>query len=367
MKYFFTLATVLFSSLIYSQSPQGVNYQALVRNTAGEVIVNQSVGIKSNILQGSPTGTATYSETFNITTSAFGLINIVMGQGNALSGSFDQIDWASGPYYIEILVDHTGGTNYSPLGIQQIVSVPYALHSNTAEYALNDDDSDSTNELQTLSYTNDTLYLSDGNEVFIEQTSGVNSANVGRKSIGKVGSEVWSVPGWSIEYSTGGYIYANRIYYTPIFISDTTTYTGLGITMGSTNVNNIFDLKVGIYSWSNGLPDTLLTELGTFETNTVQGQIISNLFTLNPGYYFLSYVASYTPGTSQQASIYPSSATRFSPPVSGKSMSLGSNTDCVTLSLQDSGIATSIMSDGFPINAVPPNEYNCICAIYFRE
>jgi len=360
MKYFFTLATVLFSSLIYSQSPQGVNYQAMVRNTAGQVIVNQSVGVKSNILQGSPTGAATYSETFNITTSAFGLINIVIGQGNALSGSFDQIDWASGPYYIEILVDHTGGTNYSPLGTQQIVSVPYALHSNTAEYALYDDDSDSTNELQTLSYANDTLYLSDGNEVFIEQTSGVNSANVGRKSIGKVGSEAWSVPGWSIEYTTGGYIYPGRIYYTPIFVSDTTTYTGLGIQMGS-QFTNVFDLKVGMYSWSNGLPDTLMYELGTFETNIPSGHIISNSFTLNPGYYFLTYVAS------SGSAIYPNSATRYSPPVSGKSSTINGETDCVTLSIGDANTATSITSNGFPNIAVTPNTYSCICAIYFRE
>ena len=43
-------------------------------------------------------------------------------------------------------------------------------------------------------------------------------------------------------------------------------------------------------------------------------------------------------------------------------------TDCVTLSVQDANTAASIIANGFSASiAVTPNEYNCVCAIFFRE
>ena len=40
------------------------------------------------------------------------------------------IDWANGPYFIKTETDPTGGTAYSISGTTELVSVPYALHSN---------------------------------------------------------------------------------------------------------------------------------------------------------------------------------------------------------------------------------------------
>jgi len=93
------------------------------------------------------------------------------------------IDWAAGPCFIEIIID---GTSVSTT---QLLSVPYALHAKTAENVSETDpvftaspangitsgditawnnkldsevDGSVTNELQILTISNDTIYLSDG-------------------------------------------------------------------------------------------------------------------------------------------------------------------------------------------------------------
>ncbi len=120
------------SSLSFSQSPQSFNYQAIVRDTTGQVLQNQLVGIRASILQGSSTGTSVYSETHSITTNNFGLINFQIGSGNIISGDFASINWGGNSYFVQIELDETGGSNYQILGTSQLLSVPYALYSETS-------------------------------------------------------------------------------------------------------------------------------------------------------------------------------------------------------------------------------------------
>ncbi|MFO0496108.1 MAG: hypothetical protein ACK50Y_11295, partial [Flavobacteriia bacterium] len=123
---YFTLFLSLFSN---AQAPPGINYQAVIRNTDGTTVNNAPVGLRLNILQGTADGTVEYSETFSVTTSNIGLVNIVLGQGNVLSGTFNSINWGAGPYFLQIDADASGGTNYNLMGTQQMMSVPYALYA----------------------------------------------------------------------------------------------------------------------------------------------------------------------------------------------------------------------------------------------
>ena len=84
------------------------------------------------ILQDSATGTAVYVETHTPTTNANGLASIQIGNGSIVSGTFGDIDWSSGSYYLKSETDPTGGTTYSVTGTQQLLSVPYAQHANTS-------------------------------------------------------------------------------------------------------------------------------------------------------------------------------------------------------------------------------------------
>lgn len=131
-KILLSVAAFLVVLQLNAQAPQGINYQAVVRDTSGSVLPNTNVGMKVSIRQNSPTGTIVYSESFTPTTSAIGLVNFVIGQGNVLSGTFSSINWGSGTYFCEIAVDVTGGTTYTTLGAQQFMSVPYALYAATS-------------------------------------------------------------------------------------------------------------------------------------------------------------------------------------------------------------------------------------------
>lgn len=116
-------------TLAFAQAPQGFNYQAIARNASGIALTNQAVGIQISLRQGASNGTIVYSETHAVTSNNIGLINLVVGNGTITTGTFSGISWANGPYFIEVSIDITGGGNYSVIGTQQLMSVPYALYA----------------------------------------------------------------------------------------------------------------------------------------------------------------------------------------------------------------------------------------------
>lgn len=162
------LAVLSLSFLTFGQAPQAFKYQAVLRDASNLILNNQAVGIKLIIHQGTVGGTAVYTETFSQTTNAYGLVNLEIGTGTT-TNVFASIDWANGPYFIETAADLAGGTTYITMGTSELVSVPYALHAEVAGSSLidlvNDADADASNELQVISISNDTLYLSDGGSV----------------------------------------------------------------------------------------------------------------------------------------------------------------------------------------------------------
>tara|TARA_B110000902_G_scaffold91157_1_gene108302 strand:- start:1002 stop:1952 length:951 start_codon:yes stop_codon:yes gene_type:complete len=128
------IATLSLNS--FGQAPEGFKYQAVVRDAGNLILNNQAVGMQLTIQQGSIGGTAVYIETFSPTSNAYGLVNIEIGSGNT-TDDFSTIDWSAGPYFIETAMDATGGISYVVMGTSQLVSVPYALHANTAENVTN--------------------------------------------------------------------------------------------------------------------------------------------------------------------------------------------------------------------------------------
>ena len=146
------IATISLSS--FGQAPEAFKYQAVVRDAGNTILNNQAVGMRMTIQQGSIGGTTVYQETFAPTTNAYGLVNLEIGSGTVVSGDFTTIDWSAGPYFIETAVDVTGGSSYAVMGTSQLMSVPYALHANTAENVTNDmvddADADPDNEIQDL-------------------------------------------------------------------------------------------------------------------------------------------------------------------------------------------------------------------------
>ena len=129
------LMMMLISSSLFAQTPQKMNYQAVIRNGSNGLLTLTPVGMQISILQGSTTGTAVYVETQTPITNANGLVSLEIGSGTIGTGTFEGIDWAAGPYFIKTETDPTGGTDYSITGTSELLSVPYALHTETAATA----------------------------------------------------------------------------------------------------------------------------------------------------------------------------------------------------------------------------------------
>ena len=133
MKKLITLLAFIATTAIFAQAPQGFNYQATVRNSTGQLLLNQNVLVKFNVLQNSATGTLVYSENQTVTTDDLGHINLVVGQGTAITGTFTTINWGTANYYLGIELNT--GSGYVDLGSTQLLSVPYALYANSSATA----------------------------------------------------------------------------------------------------------------------------------------------------------------------------------------------------------------------------------------
>ena len=183
----------IFTLMVSAQPPEKVSYQAIIRDASNNLLINQNVGIEISILQG---GITVYSETHSLSTNGNGLLTLEIGGGMVSVGSMSAIDWANGPYFIKTEIDPAGGTNYTITHTSELLSVPYALHANTADSVVggiaetdpvylgdpaatitsaditdwnsklsSEVDGSVTNELQALSISNDTVYLSSGGYV----------------------------------------------------------------------------------------------------------------------------------------------------------------------------------------------------------
>ncbi len=132
MKKIYFLFSILFSMVLLAQTPEAFSYQAIIRNSSGELVKNQNVGFKFSILKGSVSGAVVYSESQNKLTDVNGLITLMIGAGSPISGSMSSIDWSTDIYFMKSEVDVAGGTSYTINGTSQMLSVPYALYAKTS-------------------------------------------------------------------------------------------------------------------------------------------------------------------------------------------------------------------------------------------
>ncbi|MCC8198728.1 MAG: RagB/SusD family nutrient uptake outer membrane protein [Tannerellaceae bacterium] len=122
----------IFSIPLYAQVPQAINYQAIVRDDKGKVLVNTPISVKLAILRGTLSGTVVYEETHKATSGSTGVVNLKIGEGTAVTGRFNAIDWSQSPYFVKFSMDTQGGTSYTEVATTQLLSIPYALYAERA-------------------------------------------------------------------------------------------------------------------------------------------------------------------------------------------------------------------------------------------
>lgn len=120
----------ILQSILIGQAPEGINYQAIVRDGSGQILANAQVGLRFTLKANGPVGTTVFQETHNSQTNDQGLVNVIIGQGSVVAGSFATIDWGGASHFLQVEVDN--GSGYINLGTTQMVSVPYALYAKEA-------------------------------------------------------------------------------------------------------------------------------------------------------------------------------------------------------------------------------------------
>ena len=120
--------------------PDAISYQTVIRDASGDIIPNQTVSMKFLIRQGTPSGTVVYSELHSPTTNEFGLVNLEIGRGTPDSTSFNSIAWPDDKHFTEVLLDENGGSSFTSMGAQEMLSVPYAFYSgDDGDWTVNND------------------------------------------------------------------------------------------------------------------------------------------------------------------------------------------------------------------------------------
>jgi len=125
----------LWTTLVNAQTspPELISYQGIARDASGKPLVNQFIGIQLKIRQGAANGMVFFTETHTVTTNSLGLFSLQIGSNNP--SEFQSISWNNGPYFLEVLMDPNGGSSYTSIGTQQLLSVPYALYSKKSKFA----------------------------------------------------------------------------------------------------------------------------------------------------------------------------------------------------------------------------------------
>lgn len=152
------LLAACFTQAQESQMPKAFSYQAVVRNSQGKVIAQQSVGIKVEILQGSTEGAVVYAETQTPESSQTGTVNLLIGTGTVTEGTFADIDWGAATYFLRISMDVQGGSSYEVVSTTQMLPVPYALYAEKAGSVVNEESEETEPETPATPENNQPLF-----------------------------------------------------------------------------------------------------------------------------------------------------------------------------------------------------------------
>src|SRR5688500_10382823 len=120
---------LLYCGIIFSQSPQVINYQGVARDALGAPLNGNSIGLRFELLQGSATGSVVYTEQQTVSTNSSGLFSTQIGKNSRLA----VLNWQVRTYSLRVSVDILGGNNYVEVGTQQLTSVPYSFRSEYSE------------------------------------------------------------------------------------------------------------------------------------------------------------------------------------------------------------------------------------------
>lgn len=137
MKNIITLLTFIITSVCMGQEvPDAFSYQAIAKDSSGEIVTSQTIGVQISLLMGGEKGNNIYTETHTTTTNKNGLFVLQIGRGSS-SQKFSRINWAIAALWLKVSLDLEQDGDYVVAGSSQLLSVPYALYAKNSGNATN--------------------------------------------------------------------------------------------------------------------------------------------------------------------------------------------------------------------------------------
>ncbi len=144
MKKIITLLVFIVTSSVYAQN-SGITYQAVIYNPSSEilpgnnnpnvVLAEKNICLRFSISDAN--SSIEYQEVQKVKTDEFGMVNLIVGDGDQVSGyaaNFDAIIWNSSNKNLKVEIDTNGNcTNFIEISNQKFASVPFAFASKVAE------------------------------------------------------------------------------------------------------------------------------------------------------------------------------------------------------------------------------------------
>ncbi len=171
---------------------QGFNYKAIIYDN-NTLLANQTIQLKFSIFN--DLNNTVYQEHHSAQTDANGIVQIILGEGMVDQGTFTNINWDEN-LHLKVEIDR--GNGYQDFGTNALKYVPYAKYADKAGNVfsgnftdlsnvpsglsdgddVNDADHDTTNELQTISKTGNTISLSNGGGSVIDNDTHLSETQV---------------------------------------------------------------------------------------------------------------------------------------------------------------------------------------------
>jgi hypothetical protein len=190
------------------QNPESFNYEALVRDEAGKLVVSKQVSFRLSVLVGNPSGVVVYSETQSAVTNKDGLISLNIGTGADKTGNIAAIDWNADIYFLKVEADPAGGTAYSYMSTTQLLNIPFEVEKKSSKRSSEEVIEDQfvvTRKYagEYIDYRHTGPGTSEGPNIIWIKTSL-------DKSLGKL-----SAYGKTCQFTPGDKLYIRRIFYSP--------------------------------------------------------------------------------------------------------------------------------------------------------
>lgn len=144
MKKIIALFVFIVTSSVYAQN-SGITYQAVIYNPSTEilpgnnnpnvVLAEKNICLRFSISDAN--SSVEYQEVQKVKTDEFGMVNLIVGDGDQVSGyaaNFDAIIWNSSNKNLKVEIDTNGNcSNFIEISNQKFASVPFAFASKVAE------------------------------------------------------------------------------------------------------------------------------------------------------------------------------------------------------------------------------------------